>query len=579
MKSRTRNQDERGAVAIFTACLLVVLLGFSAFAVDLGMQRVARRDMQALADSVALDLARLLNGRKASDIRTGSGGMPSLEAARAASVARNDTSTLGASPDSSCATGSSSCVRAYLVALDEDGAYATDGSGIPLQVGDSVYPDAVVVVASTEVDFAFARVLGVGSGTASRPAVGTMSAPSLCFSVGTRTLLLNSDESAISPLLGAILSTNLSAVGYTGLVDLRQTYIPLADLLVSLDVGTLEEVATANIKLTELVAATVEVLKANGKTAAVEALEDLAVGVASASVTLGQILAVASGGQSSGLAVDVNVLEFLGAAIVASVAAADGSHALDIQVPGAAQVSIIEPPQIACGDVGVQARSAQIRLSVQSTIPANAGLGLVGGTLDAQVQVGRGSATLMSFGCTPETATFAVATGAVSLLAPESGDGQLHLTITAAKFLSAVPLSLLLKAAVQALGLSTVDLDVLITADAASGSGVPSVTYPSPPAMPPTTVVTGGDSVLSVEAAEVTLSTDQNALLSILTPVINAVTAALLSGVAVPIVDGVVDPLIKPIINTTLDALGIDVGVTELEMSSRPDCSAVRLAG
>ena len=53
------------------AIMLTVLMGASAFAVDIGMQRVARRDMQALADAVALDVARLLDGRTAGRGRVG----------------------------------------------------------------------------------------------------------------------------------------------------------------------------------------------------------------------------------------------------------------------------------------------------------------------------------------------------------------------------------------------------------------------------------------------------------------------------------------------------------------------------
>ena len=56
-----RRRDERGAVAVLTAALLTALVVMAAFVVDIGMQRVARRDMQALADVVALDLSRELD--------------------------------------------------------------------------------------------------------------------------------------------------------------------------------------------------------------------------------------------------------------------------------------------------------------------------------------------------------------------------------------------------------------------------------------------------------------------------------------------------------------------------------------
>ena len=78
--SRSR-RDERGAIIPMVAMLLVVLIPSTAIAVDLGMQRVVRRDMQALADVVALDLVRLVDGRTAAQINSGYNGLPTLDAA------------------------------------------------------------------------------------------------------------------------------------------------------------------------------------------------------------------------------------------------------------------------------------------------------------------------------------------------------------------------------------------------------------------------------------------------------------------------------------------------------------------
>ena len=80
------------------ALLLVVLIPSSAMAVDLGMQRVVRRDMQTLADVVALDVVRLVDGRTASQILAGYNGLPTLANAVARSVARNDDDVLGDVP-------------------------------------------------------------------------------------------------------------------------------------------------------------------------------------------------------------------------------------------------------------------------------------------------------------------------------------------------------------------------------------------------------------------------------------------------------------------------------------------------
>ncbi len=58
---RTR-RDESGAVLVFTCIALVVMLGFAAFVIDLGVAYGHRRSMQAAADASALGAAQNLAG-------------------------------------------------------------------------------------------------------------------------------------------------------------------------------------------------------------------------------------------------------------------------------------------------------------------------------------------------------------------------------------------------------------------------------------------------------------------------------------------------------------------------------------
>jgi len=90
MSLRHRAQrNDRGAVAAAISVLMAfVLLAIAAFAVDIGMQRVARRDMQALADIVALDLAREIDGRTQSQLAA-EGSMTNPASALRASLGRN----------------------------------------------------------------------------------------------------------------------------------------------------------------------------------------------------------------------------------------------------------------------------------------------------------------------------------------------------------------------------------------------------------------------------------------------------------------------------------------------------------
>jgi len=57
-------------VLVLVAIVLSTLIGFTSLAIDIGYQRVVRRDMQAVADVVALDLSRRLDGRTAQTIMT-----------------------------------------------------------------------------------------------------------------------------------------------------------------------------------------------------------------------------------------------------------------------------------------------------------------------------------------------------------------------------------------------------------------------------------------------------------------------------------------------------------------------------
>ncbi|UMG91066.1 pilus assembly protein TadG-related protein [Nocardioides sp. TF02-7] len=139
-------RDDRGAVAVLVALLMPLVLVAGAFAVDLGLQRVARSDMQTLADVVALDLARELDGRTADQLR------PAVPGLLAASLARND-DNVGGTPR----------LEADLGRLQPDGGFQ--------EVGGAEVPTAVRVRADTSVDFAFAGITGTSGGGAARSAI------------------------------------------------------------------------------------------------------------------------------------------------------------------------------------------------------------------------------------------------------------------------------------------------------------------------------------------------------------------------------------------------------------------------
>uniref|UniRef100_UPI000AD4CD2E pilus assembly protein TadG-related protein n=1 Tax=Nocardioides jensenii TaxID=1843 RepID=UPI000AD4CD2E len=171
-----RRRDERGAVVPMVAIMMTVLLGVTAFAVDIGHQRVERRDVQAVADMIALDASRQLDGRTQAVIKATS----TWRAGIAQSVARNSnlaplpTVTVQQQQEVARATvaGSPMVVEVVMGVLDESGAFTT-----------TPYPEvptAVKVTVKSSVDYVFAP----GGGTVSRSAVA-MSESQACFKIGS----------------------------------------------------------------------------------------------------------------------------------------------------------------------------------------------------------------------------------------------------------------------------------------------------------------------------------------------------------------------------------------------------------
>jgi uncharacterized membrane protein len=361
-----RRRDERGAIIPVVGLLLVVLVPSSAMAVDLGMQRVVRRDMQTLADVVSLDVVRLVDGRTASQIRGGYNDLPTLDLAVTRSVARNDDDVLGDAP----------VVTAMLVHLDTaTGELDRVSGGAVREVTGPEVPNAVMVTAMGSVDFAFLP----GRGPAMRTAVAIAS-PSACFRLGSYAVGVSSSDSALlNSVLPALLdNTTFSStlVGYQGLAAADLDLLDLVGVT-GLGVGTPDELLDLDgLTLGQFYAAMASALQAQGgHTAEVTLLQTLS---ANANVTgtigIRDLLDIASG-DSAALAASFNVLDL----VVGAAYAANGSHAFAVpglaaQVPGLGglytQLTVVEPPQLACGEKGkATAQTGQVDLVVRGSIP------------------------------------------------------------------------------------------------------------------------------------------------------------------------------------------------------------------
>lgn len=408
-----RRDSERGAAAVLVAVFMsVVLIVAAAIAVDLGMQRVVRADAQAVADVVALDAARLLDGRTAGQIRAGGDGKPSLAQAVERSAARNATA-LGDMPEPP---------RATLVFLDpgpNGEQVARREAGAIVEVPDGEVPDAVHVAASGSVAFAFAP----GSGSATRDAVAT-SVGGACFSIGSYAARLNTDD---SPLLGTLLGAlgtdiTLGVGDYNALASAEVNLVAL--LGADLGAGTFEELLDlgVDVPLADLYLATADLLRRDEATAAAQLLESIAAEVGGVTLGLGEILNLGTGTARAGLDAALNVFDLVTAAALA----ATGDNAVSIPelkvdlgplADVAVNAHVTQPPQVGCGRKGeATATTSQVGLTLSSGL-ANLDLGLVSTKvrLNGSVDVAAAEGVLTDIRCAPPGITVDVRDGLINV--------------------------------------------------------------------------------------------------------------------------------------------------------------------
>ncbi len=344
-----RRPDDRGAVAVFLAVTVALIVGIGTLAVDLGMQRVVRRDMQALADVAALDLARELDGRTISELA------PELDrsdpsSALSSVLAGNDT-TLGSDPVVTVTWG------------------AWQGG---MFVADVDPPSAVRVVAA-------------------------------CHRLGSFAVVLEDEGSAVLSSLNDLLGLDLSLVAYDGLASAP---VRLADIAADPRIGTPQQLLGASVSVSDLVAATAAVLARQDPDAfsvAITALDAVA-GVAGGLGTtrLGDALSIAPT-DSAALEADLSVLDVVSGALLA----ANGRSALSIPnlqagVAGIGNhfdgsIDVINAASLACGrphSLEARATNRQLAGDLDVEFVNLPSLNLNVGPIKGTVQTGKGTGTI-----------------------------------------------------------------------------------------------------------------------------------------------------------------------------------------
>ena len=375
---RRRHGNERGTVTLMMVPLLAVFMVSSAFVVDLGSQRVARADVQALADVVALDLARNLDGRSVAQLQ------PVLDAAVPVSVRRND-KVFGED------------VPKVTYRLGVIGAHG-------FEARTTGVPSAVEVAAQTKVGFAFASFTGTDHGEANRTAAAASSSTA-CFKLGTFVAAVRSGDSTVLRPLNDLLGVNLDLVSYRGLADAD---LRLSQLTAVSSIGTPEHLLTEQVRFTDLLNAMVVALTKEGlgsNQVAIDALNKIVKSTAAVNVGFIRLANVLHVSPSDRAALDVglSVLDIVGSARLS-----DGQYFLGVpniqaQVPGigfqfSGAMYLVSAAQLACGapnSDSAKAPTAQIKGNVGIDFTNLPSLNLSGiGTL--QTPKGTGAITVVA---------------------------------------------------------------------------------------------------------------------------------------------------------------------------------------
>ncbi|WP_395694187.1 pilus assembly protein TadG-related protein [Nocardioides sp.] len=542
-----RRTEESGAVVPLVAVMLTVLVTVTALTVDLGRQRVARTDMQSVADVVALDLARELDGRTASAIS------PTLQAAADRSLARN--------PD---ASGDGVSVVPQLGTLAADGTFTA--------VSGATVPTAVKVVASTSVGYFFRA----GSGGAHRSAVGVARATA-CYKLGSWAARLSTTTDA-NVLYQALAAHGVGAsVGAATYQSLAGAHVDVGALSTALGLASPEALGTTSVSLSTLLTAVAQVVGTNGSSSGqVSALNTVRAGLgalATKPVALGSLLSVATGA-GSGLSAAVNLADLVAGAVLV----ADGNTAVSVPglttgVPGLASatssLTLIQAAKAACGFAGSTPNTSnQVALTTTATLAGgqtvltslvNTITGLVG----IQVNPLAGNQVTLSLSSATATSTLDAVScnaGTRSATVGTSG-GLISGTLT-------IPVSVKVTTLTAPLG-TTVTATITVTLSSSASAATVSIAVPSQSYDTPYS--NGGTAAQLPTATTRTVVNAGGLTAAQVTDVLNAVTSTVVNPLVTSLNSTVVGPL--------SDLTGLRTAGADVLLLDHPSCTAPSLRG
>lgn len=548
-----RVRGQRGVAALLTAFFMLTAVLCLVLVVDSGRLYYEKRSLQRIADMAALDAATQ-GGLCGGD---GGGNVTSL--AQASAVRNKYTGDLSKTPNSVTV------------------GYTSVSSGVRVFTADTSHPEAVEVIATNPVQASLIaggiignQVTLTARAVAQRNVQGSLS-------IGSGLLRLNSGKSPLlGPILGGLLGTsiNTTALSYNGIANANVSLLSFLNAAqVSAGLGSTQDVLNSNIALASVVGVIAQSMAQSADASVVNLGTSLTGSLAtikSAQVNLGQVLGLQAGQALSDAALNTSVNLFDLLMTTAELANKNSAVALNLGVPNvaSAKLSVIQPPQIAVGQPGIDpatgkyrttASTGQLALDLVVNPSVNLGLASTSLDLDVRVNLATGTASLASIACS----SLANPTTTVVIHANTSTDNIL--------VGSASNISNPANVTISALGIPVLKADI---AYGGSGGTLASGTADLQYQIDRSRDASGAQKNTITPSATQTV-TSSVALNIQLQPVnlvvLGASLGPLLNGVLTPIlavVNSTLGPVLSGIVNTLLSTLGIGIGYSDVTLIS-----------
>lgn len=370
---------QRGAIGLMAALTLVLALLCTLMVIDSGRLYMEKRSLQRIADVAALEAA----GRKGT-CATG---------ASAASYATQSAIRNGFTPGSDGRTLVATC-----------GTLSVNTESRRVFTADATQSQAIQVVVSHPVPRSIAAgIAALVDSTSDSPdiqlsatAVAASASPLAALTIRSAAMTVDSAKAAVlNPIVGGLLggTLNLGVANWQGLVNTDLSllnYLNRLKLDLNLTAVGYTQVLNTKVSVSQLVQSAINVLDPSGTlnaTAAIAGLQAIKAAAGATTVLLGDLLAVQGSADIAALNTNLRLLDLVQGLAQLANDKNGVSATTQINIPGLAQVTariqVIEPPQLsAIGDPGkidplnpktganrIYVRTAQMRALVSINLP------------------------------------------------------------------------------------------------------------------------------------------------------------------------------------------------------------------